>query len=129
MLSLSAHFFFFHEIFDFYVICFEEDGSTNIEYSIDGKSCIDHNNASNDNLITFSTVEENDCKDISFSESIHCNDQFVVKKNENTFSNSPLISSSLVNLSYKQNFIQAYNYFTTIQSNLIQQLKTVSLLI
>ena len=116
-------------MFDFNVICFEKDGSTNIEYSIDGKSCIDHSNASNNNLISFSTVEKNDCKDISFSESIHCNDQFVVKKNENTFSNSPLISSSLVNLSYKQNFIQAYNYFTTIQSNLIQQLKTVSLLI
>ncbi len=129
MLSLSAHFFFFHEIFDFYIICFEEDGSTNIEYSIDGKSCIDHNNASNDNLITFSTVEENDCKDISFSESIHCNDQFVVKKIEKTFSNSPLISSSLIDLSVKQNFIKVFNNFNTIQSNSIRQLKTVSLLI
>jgi hypothetical protein len=116
-------------MFDFYVICFEENGSTNIEYSIDGKSCIDHNNASNNNLISFSTVKENDCKDISFSESIHCNDQFVVKKFNKSISKADLIFSSLIDLSVKQNFIQAYNNFTTIQSNSIRQLKTVSLLI
>ena len=116
-------------MFDFNVICFEEDGTTNIEYSFDGKNCIDHNNESGGNTISFTSVEENDCKDISFSESIHCNDQFVVKKIEKTFSNSPLISSSLIDLSVKQNFIKVFNNYNTIQSNSIRQLKTVSLLI
>jgi len=129
VVSLSTHFFFFHGMFDFNVICFEKGGSTNIEYSIDGKTCIDHNNASNDNLISFSTVEENDCKDISFSESKHCNDQFIIKKIDKSFSNSDLIVSSMIDLSVKQNITQGYNNFTTIQSNSIQQLKTVLLLI
>jgi len=116
-------------MFDFYVICFEEDGSTNIEYSIDGKSCTDHNNNSNDSLISFSAVEENDCKDISFSESMHSDDQFLIKKISKSIANADIMLSSVIDLSVKQNFIQAYNNFTTIQSNSIKQLKTISLLI
>ena len=116
-------------MFDSNVICFEEDGSVKIEYSVDGKNCNDHNNQLSTNIISISSVEENGCKDISFSESIHSDDQFVVKKKNISISNTVLISSSPINLSVKQNFIQVYNNFTTIQSNSIKQIKTVSLLI
>ncbi len=116
-------------MFDFNVICFEEDGTTNIEYSIDGKTCIEHNNELSGNIIAFNSVEENNCKDISFSESNHNDDQFIIKKFNKSISNVDLISSSQINLSVKQNFIQVYNNFTTIQSNSIKQIKTVLLLI
>ena len=129
LFSLSSHFLFFHGMFDFNVICFEKDGSTNIEYSIDGKTCIDHNNEYSDNTIAFTSVEDNDCKDISLSESMHSDDQFVIKKLNKSLLKIDLIFSSLIDLSVKHNITQAYINFTTIQSNSILQLKTVSLLI
>jgi hypothetical protein len=129
LFSLSAHFLFFHGMFDFNVICFEKDGSTNIEYSIDGKTCIDHSSQLNDNLVSLTAPKNKDCKDVSLTELNHNDDQFIIKKIDNSISNVDLIFSSLIYLSVKQNFLQAYNNFTTIQSNSIQQLKTVSLLI
>jgi len=51
-------------MFDFNVICFENNGSTKIEYSLNGKTCVDHNNESGDNIISFTSVEDNNCKDI-----------------------------------------------------------------
>ena len=129
LFSLSTHFFFFHGVFDFNVICFEKDGSTNIEYSIDGKNCIDHSSQLNDNVVSFASPGSKDCKDVSLTELNHNDDQFIIKKIDESFSNVDLIVSSLGNLSVKQNITQAYNNFTTIQSNSIQQLKTVSLLI
>jgi len=129
LFSLSTHFFFFHGIFDFNVICFEKDGSTNIEYSIDGKTCIDHSSQLNDNVVSFSAPENKECEDVSLTELNHNDDQFIIKKIDKSISNSDLIYSSLTNLSVKQNYIQAYKSFKTIQSNSIQQLKTVSLLI
>ncbi len=129
LFSLSAHFFFFHGMFDFNVICFEKDGSTNIEYSIDGKNCIDHSSQLNDNVVSFAAPENKDCKDVSLTELNHNDDQFIIKKIDKSISNSDLIYSSLTNLSVKQNITQAYYNLTTIQSNSILQLKTVSLLI
>lgn len=92
VLSLSIHFFFFHGMFDSNVICFEENGSANIEYSIDGKTCIDHNNEYGDNTIAFTSVENNNCKDVSFSELNHNDDRFVVKKINKSISNVNLCS-------------------------------------
>ena len=129
LFSLSTHFLFFHGMFDFNVICFEKGGSTNIEYSIDGKNCIDHSSQLNDNVVSFTAPENKDCKDVSLTELNHNDDQFIIKKIDESFSNSDLIVSSLIYLSVKQNITQAYNNFTTIQSNSIRQLKIVSLLI
>jgi len=116
-------------MFDFNVICFEVDGSTNIEYSLDGKTCIEHNTQLTDNTISITAVEDNSCKDVSLTELNHNDDQFVIKKINNSISKVALIFSSLIDLSVKQNITQAYNNHTTIQSNSIRQLKTVSLLI
>jgi len=116
-------------MFDFNVICFEADGSTNIEYSLDGKTCIEHNTQLTDNTISITAVEDNNCKDVSLPELNHNDDQFVIKKIDKSISNSDLIVSSLIDLSVKQNFTKIFNKFITIQSNSIRQLKTVSLLI
>ncbi len=129
VLSLSTHFIFFHGMFDFNVICFEKDGSTNIEYSINGKTCIDHNNEYSDNTIAFTSVEDNDCKDISLSESMHTDHQFVIKKLNKSIFKIDLIFSSLIDLRGKQSFRKVFKDYNTIQSNSIRQLKTVSLLI
>ena len=129
LVSLSAHFLFFHGMFDFSVICFEKDGSTNIEYSIDGKNCIYHIIQLYENVVSFAAPENKECKDVSLTELNHNDDQFIIKKIDKSISNSDLIVSSLIDLSVKQNITQAYNNFTTIQSNSIRQLKTVSLLI
>ena len=129
LFSLSTHFFFFHEMSDFNVICFEKDGSTNIEFSLDGKTCIDHNSQLSDNTISFTSVEDNNCKDISLSESNHNDDRFVIKKFNKSISKADLIFSSRIDLSVKQNITKVVNNFSTIQSNSIQQLKTVLLLI
>ena len=80
LFSLSTHFFFFHGIFDFNVICFEKDGSTNIEYSIDGKNCIDHSSRLNDNVVSFAAPENKECNDVSLTELNHNDDQFIIKK-------------------------------------------------
>ena len=127
--SLSTHFLFFHGIFDFNVICFEKDGSTNIEYSIDGKNCIDHSSQLNDNVVSFGSSESKDCKDVSLTELNHNDDQFIIKKIDESFLKIEIIFSSLIDLSVKLNITQAYYNLTTIQSNSILQLKTVSLLI
>ena len=129
LFSLSTHFFFFHGIFDFNVICFEKDGSTNIEYSIDGKNCIDHSSRLNDNVVSFAAPENKECNDVSLTELNHNDDQFIIKKIDESISSADLIVSSLIDVSVKQNITQAFNNHTTIQSNSIQQLKTVSLLI
>ncbi|GBD86848.1 hypothetical protein BMS3Abin03_00772 [bacterium BMS3Abin03] len=129
VLSLSTHFFSFHGIFESLVLCFEEDGSTNIEYSIDGETCIAHYNQLIEDIISSDTVEENNCEDISFSESNHNDDRFVVKKFNKPISNTDLIFSSPVKLPAEKYFTKVFNNFSTIQSNSIQQLKTVLLLI
>lgn len=129
VLSLSTHTFFFHGMFNFTVVCFEKDGSTSIEFSLDGKTCVDHTDQLSDNTISLTSVEENNCKDISLSESNHNDDRFVIKKFNQTISNADLIFSSRFDLSVKQNITKVVNNFSTIQSNSIQQLKTVLLLI
>jgi hypothetical protein len=116
-------------MFDFNVICFEVDGSTNIEYSLDGKTCIEHNTQLTDNTISITAVEDNNCRDVPLTELNHNDDHFIIKKIDDSISNDDLIFSSPIYLPVKQNFIQAYNNFTTIQSNSIRQLKTISLLI
>jgi hypothetical protein len=116
-------------MFDFNVICFEEDGTTNIEYSIDGKSCVDHNNEYGDKTLTFTSIEDNNCKDISLSESMHSDDQFVIKKPNESISNVDLLFLSLIDLPAEQSFTKVFKYFNTTQSNSIKQIKTVSLLI
>jgi hypothetical protein len=116
-------------MFDFNVICFEEDGTTNIEYSIDGKSCVDHNNEYGDNTVAFTSLEDNNCKDISLSESMHSDDQFVIKKPNKSISNVDLLFLSLIDLPVEQSLTKVINYFNITQSNSIKQIKTVSLLI
>lgn len=116
-------------MFDFNVICFEVDGSTNIEYSLDGKTCIEHNTQLTDNTISITAVEDNNCRDVPLTELNHNDDQFVIKKINKSISKFALIFSSLIDLSVKQNFTKVFNKFITIQSNSIRQLKTVSLLI
>jgi len=115
-------------MFDFNVICYEENGTANIEYSIDGKTCIDHNYNAGKNIISITPVDENNCKDISFSELNHNDDGFIVKKMDISNANFDLICYSMNEQSLQQNFIKIY-IINTIQSKSIQQVKTVSLLI
>lgn len=129
VLSLSIHFFFIHGMLDFNVICFEEDGSTNFEYSYDGKTCIEHNDRSVDNRYSFTSVESNSCKDISFSASNHNDDQIIVKKFDELIINALVICTFHIDFSSIKNSTREFSHSTTIQSNSIQQLKTVSLLI
>ena len=116
-------------MFDYNVICYEEDGSTNVEYSLDGKTCIDHNNDAGDNTISFTSIENNVCKDISFSDSIHNDDQFVFKKIDESTTTSFVVGSSVIDVTVIIKSTLVLNNLNTTQSNSIQQYKTVSFLI
>ena len=74
-------------------------------------------------------LKNNVCKDISFSDSIHNDDQFVFKKIDESTTTSFVVGSSVIDVTVIIKSTLVLNNLNTTQSNSIQQYKTVSLLI
>jgi hypothetical protein len=129
LVSLSLHILVIHGMFNSSVICFEDNGTTSVEYTFDGASCATHNYAFSNEHRLIEDDKINECEDLSLTELHNSDDQFLIKKSNNIFvKNQSIIAVSFSTSAIK--LLQITNNVPTLNSTAsLTHFKTVSLLI
>lgn len=127
--SLSLHILVIHGMFNSTVICFEEDGTTNIEYTFDGASCAAHTNILSDDYEFVKEDKETECKDISLAELHDSDEQFLIKKHDKTINKIQIAAAVSIYTAVNEQYPAVYSSPIEDTSPSLTQFKTVSLII
>jgi hypothetical protein len=86
-------------MFNSSVICFEDNGTTSVEYTFDGASCATHNYAFSNEHRLIEDDKINECEDLSLTELHNSDDQFLIKKSNNSIIKVQIVAAVSFNIS------------------------------
>jgi len=129
LVGLSLHILVIHGLFKSSVICFEDDGTTSIEYTFDDTTNPAHNNVSSEKHELITDCSGNECEDVSLTGLLDGDDQSLIKKSKNVIEKIQFVDAFSLNSSANDIHPIFNTNLTSNSLTLLTQIKTVSLLI
>ena len=126
---LTLHILVLHGMFNSSVLCFEDDGTTTIEYTLDGASCAAHNTVLSDEYKSVAFEKINECEDIALAGLHNSDDQFLINKSNNLIVKIQIIASFSFSTIANDVHQVANETLTSNSTASLTHFKTVSLLI
>jgi hypothetical protein len=111
------------------VVCFEDDGTTSIEYTFDDTTNSSHNNVLSERHELIPNYSGNECDDVSLTGLLDSDDQSLIKKSKNVIDKIQFVAAFSLKSSANDIHPIFYANITSNSSTLLTQIETVSLLI